>query len=337
MEGTLAHEEVWPRGLGSILGQERAVDALRRAVEADRAHHAYLLTGPEGVGKRTVALALAQALTCREAPGVGCGACRTCARIARCMDPDFVLLQPEGRWIRVDQVREVIRRCELGPHEAGALVVVIEPADALNTAAQNALLKSLEEPRPGVIFCLVTSAPHRLVATVRSRCQIVRLGPLPEDVVARLLVERTGAEPEAAQRVAALSEGSVARAGYLLERGGLEDLQRLEERIWSLADGRDLGQLLEIARELSELGDEFVAFLDVCRLEVRGEMRRLLGRAPGGARLGLPPKALVAWERVFSEARRRLEANANKRLVAEFLVERLADTARAAGRQVEGP
>ncbi len=337
MAERLESDATWPQGLGSIRGQDRAVDALRRAAESGRVHHAYLLTGPDGVGKRTCGMALAQGLNCRREPGVGCGTCRTCTRIAEGMDPDLVLVEPEGKWIRVDQVREVLRRCELGPHESSALVVLVEPADAMNSAAQNALLKSLEEPRPGVVFCLVTSAPHRLAATVRSRCQIVRFGPLPEETVAGLLVDRAGVGQDEADRMAELAEGSVARALYLFERRAREDLVRLEDQLWDLARGAELSQALDLAKELAELGEEFVPFLELCRLEVRMELRRLLGRAAGPARLGLPPRALVAWERGFSEARRRLEANGNKRLVAEFLVDRLSGTAQMAGWQVEAP
>ncbi len=155
---------------------------LARAIADDRLPHALLLAGRPGGGKRVFAEALAARLLC-EAPdpeGRACGRCRGCRLLAADNHPDILRLepQPDKESIVIDQVRELIGQVDLSAQQGGHRVVVIDPAERLNQAAANALLKVLEEPGRGVVFCLVCSRPGALPATVRSRCQ--RLGfPMP--------------------------------------------------------------------------------------------------------------------------------------------------------------
>lgn len=219
--------------LGTLRGQPRVVELLRRALERGRVAHAYLFTGPEGCGKMTAALALASALNCDEAPGEGCGGrCGPCAKIEAGLHPDVRVLQRQGaaRIIPIDTVRrEVVTTVGLPPHEARARMFLVEEAGALQGPAANALLKTLEEPPARTHFVLATTAPDQLLPTIRSRCQRVAFQELAEDLRAELAEDHEGAE-----KVASL-------AGRLLDAAD-----------GSLGDR--LGAAQEIGREKGDIG-----------------------------------------------------------------------------------
>ena len=180
---------------------------LQRARASGRIAHAWLLAGPIGLGKSAFAGALAQSLLCERPASTGepCLRCRSCHLFAVGTHPDLDRIGPEeaDKPIRVDAIREYCERssltAQLGPHK----VAILEPADAMNTAAANSLLKTLEEPTPSTILVLVTAAPHRLPATVRSRCQRVDF-PLPDPVEASswLSGQIRDADPALALRLA---------------------------------------------------------------------------------------------------------------------------------------
>ena len=146
--------------------------ALRQARAQQRLPHALLIQDAAGGGGEQLALAAAQTLLCAQARAPY-GECQDCLRVARLAHPDLWLVGPEeeSRQIRVDQIRALTETLALSAHGAMGTVAIINPADMLNANASNALLKTLEEPRPGVLIVLVTMAPARLAATVRSRCQ----------------------------------------------------------------------------------------------------------------------------------------------------------------------
>jgi DNA polymerase-3 subunit delta' len=245
-----------------VRAQDRATGSLRTALARGTLHHAYLLGGPAGVGKGTVARLLAQALNCEGgAPGPDgwradpCGACAPCRKIERGTHPDVLVLSEErvmakaGRWepeggrtpsrdIVVAQIRDLVdRRLSLRLFEGRRRVIVIDPADAMNVQAQNALLKTLEEPPDDTVLVLVSATPDELLPTIRSRCLRVPFGPLPPALVEEILLAelRAAAEGEGGRRkakagaaeggpppaalvrdAAELSGGSLARARALL-------------------------------------------------------------------------------------------------------------------------
>jgi DNA polymerase-3 subunit delta' len=209
------------------------------------------------VGKGTAARLLAQAANCEADPGPGgaiddpCGQCGPCLKIAHGTHPDVMLLSEErvmaraGRWepksgrtpsreIVVDQVRDLVdHRLSMRRFEGRHRVVVIDPADAMNVQAQNALLKTLEEPPEATTLVLVSASPDALLPTVKSRCLRVAFAPLPEPVI-RARLEAAGRPAEAASLAAALSGGSLSRALAL-------DAEALEERRQALEGAASLG------------------------------------------------------------------------------------------------
>jgi DNA polymerase-3 subunit delta' len=261
-----------------IIGQERAVDALRAALRRGGLHHAYLFAGPEGVGKGMAARLLAQAANCERADGDACGTCPPCRKIARGVHPDVLLVERErdmaraGRWepkggrtpsrdIVVDQVRELVdRRLSLRRFEGRRRFVLLDPADAMNPQAQNAILKTLEEPPPDTTLVLVSSSADGLLPTVRSRCLRLPFAPLPDALLEERLAA-AGRSPEASRLAVTLAGGSLGKAlsfdeeamkdrrAAVLEAAGLS---AEDARPWIAFAARH-GAKRERAREVCEL------------------------------------------------------------------------------------
>jgi DNA polymerase-3 subunit delta' len=202
--------------LSDVLGQDRVIARLRAAIARGRVHHAYLFTGAPGSGKRATALAFASALNCLNAPGEGCDEpeiCDACSRIAGGIHPDVITLEREGaaQIVPIESVRaNVIARVGLPPHEARMRVFLIDEATALQGAAANALLKTLEEPPNRTMFVLGSAAPEQLLPTIRSRCQRVHFAPRAAELRAREAGDLAAAEKLAAlaAEVAAFAPGA---------------------------------------------------------------------------------------------------------------------------------
>lgn len=216
--------------LAAVEGQPRAVEALRSALRTGSVHHAYLFGGPEGVGKELAAVGFTQALLCREKPGEGCGSCATCTRVERRNHPDVTWVIPEEeavarRWagrsdftgtpsrdLKVEQVRGLQERLARFALESPRKVAVIVSAHTMNEPAQNALLKTLEEPPSGTTLILIASAPDKLLPTIRSRCAKVHFGPLPTALIAAKLAQARKLDAATAELVAVMAGGSLSRA-----------------------------------------------------------------------------------------------------------------------------
>jgi DNA polymerase-3 subunit delta' len=193
--------------LDRVTGQPTAVAFLRRA--AERPHHAYVLAGPEGSGKSLVARAFVAALLCRNG---GCGACRDCSLAMRGHHPNEFLIEPEGRDIHIDTIRdEVWQHAYRTAPEPGRKVFVIREADRLSPPAADTLLKVLEEPPLDTVFLLLSARAHELPDTIASRCHVVGFAALPESFVVAQL-EEEGVDHDRAQLVARLAGGNLGRA-----------------------------------------------------------------------------------------------------------------------------
>jgi DNA polymerase-3 subunit delta' len=213
----------------NILGHEWAVNLLCQHVAQDRLRHAYLLTGPQGVGRRTLALRLAQAVNCPQpaAPGVPCMACRTCTQIERMQHPDLAVVQAEqvGGTLKVDQVRELQHSLALAPYEARHRIALLLRFEEAHPSAANALLKTLEEPPGQTILLLTASDAESLLPTIVSRCEVLRLRPLPIEQAAEGLQERWQVPADSARLLAHLAGG---RPGYALNL--YQQPERMEQR-----------------------------------------------------------------------------------------------------------
>jgi DNA polymerase-3 subunit delta' len=202
----------------NMVGHAWAVEQLQSAIRHGRIGHAYLLTGPEQVGKRTLARLFAQALNCPE-PGAPCGICRSCRLIAADRHPDVLMVPPElsGRGKlthKIETIRTLQRDLQLGTREGRWKVALLPRFDAATPGAANAFLKTLEEPPPSVILLLTALDADALLETIKSRCRVVPLRPVPVAQVRDALINRFGAPRDEADRLARLSGG---RPGWALQ------------------------------------------------------------------------------------------------------------------------
>ena len=194
----------------SIIGHDRQKDILRQALHNQRIAHAYLFEGPEGIGKRLVALALARALLCKT--GSGCGDCAPCRKVDHNNHPDIHFLEADGATIKIDQIRGLQRELALRPLEGKYKICLIDGAEHFNPAAGNALLKTLEEPQPNTLLILLSCRPDSLLTTIRSRCQKLPFQRLPKQRLAEILSHRLDLSETEATILAALSDGSFKKA-----------------------------------------------------------------------------------------------------------------------------
>src|SRR3954469_8422686 len=209
-----------------VVGHARLVDLLSRSVAGGTLPTSLLFAGPAGVGKQLTALAVAQALNCTNTttgsglraeglagtPFDACGVCAACTRIARRVHPDVLFVTPgDSGAIKIDQVRDVVDRAQYRPFEGRRRVVIIDEADALVAPAQNALLKTLEEPTPSSVFILVAARPDMLLPTVLSRCPQLRFRPLSLEEMTAALIARGRTDADA-RAIAATADGSLGQA-----------------------------------------------------------------------------------------------------------------------------
>jgi DNA polymerase-3 subunit delta' len=237
--------------LRDIAGQEHAVAALLRAVASGRLAHACLFDGPESVGKRSAALGLALALCCTERPGQGCGTCDACRRIESGRHPDVLAFAPATTQYLVEQARDIVAIAATRPHEAPARVLILDSADCLNPSSANCLLKTLEEPFPGNHLVLVTSAPDRLLPTIRSRTQRVRFVALSPAALMRIAAAR-GASPAQAETAAVLAGGQVGRLLQALESEAESSLWTIVGNLRQAAAAKGMGVIFDAAAVFSD-------------------------------------------------------------------------------------
>jgi DNA polymerase-3 subunit delta' len=239
-----------------IAGNERAIRALESAVASGSPAHAYLFLGPEHTGRATTARRLAQALNCTN-DNPPCGECTQCRRIEAGIHSDVFTVSvesdegPARKAISVEQMREVQQAASLNPYEGRTRVVIIDPADEMSESAENAFLKTLEEPPPHVTFVLIASDSEKLLETIRSRCARIDFGLVAAPYIEAALRER-GASPDDARLLARLSGG---RPGWAID--ALTDPRVRERRREVLDTARALARLpvadrMDLAEKLSD-------------------------------------------------------------------------------------
>lgn len=297
------------------VGHAGAVRSLWHAAEVGRLPHALCFEGPEGIGKFRAALWFAAGLLCSEGPGEPCGACGPCKRVssggAGGNHPDLLVIDPieEGEErIRIASIaersdsggesdRSLESFLDLRAMEGGYRPVVVREAQRMNVAAQNALLKTLEEPRPGTLLVLETHRPELLLETIRSRVARLRFTALEAEACAALLVEK-GLAREVALELTRASNGSPGRALWLSEKGAL--LAR--EILWDVARG--VTSPVRASRLLWELEGRFAGKTPAAKARERVRLGLDLALELCRERLafqsGIPPEELAAGATIAS-------------------------------------
>ena len=207
-----------------IIGHAQIISNLRIMLKTEHLPHALLFFGMEGIGKALTAKTLAMALLC-DAENRPCGKCPSCQSFVKGIHPDFFLLEPEGKtvkMIKIEQIRQMQADISRSPYLADKLVVVIDGADKINETAANALLKTLEEPVGNIFFILAANNKEKVLATILSRCVNIYFSLLDNESVNNILQKKEIAVHDAA-KLADLSGGSIKQALTLYENNGLEN------------------------------------------------------------------------------------------------------------------
>jgi DNA polymerase-3 subunit delta' len=245
-----------------IIGHGRIVSLIRRALETGKLSHAYLFDGIDGIGMMDTALALVEAVFCSGTDG--CGECPSCRKIAGGRHPDLHLVQPDGAFIKIDQIRELQKELSFRPYEARKKACIIEDAERMNPSAANAFLKTLEEPPGEALLILLTSNAESILPTIRSRCQHLRFAALPTETIEAHLLE-TGSEPEPSRVAAAMAGGDLARAKELLSGDRLQARKLFLERATNLSHG-EIVPLFAAAEEYAVDKLSTLDLIDILRL-----------------------------------------------------------------------
>jgi DNA polymerase-3 subunit delta' len=316
-----------------ILGHVRQKEILDRSLASGRLAHAYLFSGPDGVGKRLMALALARAIVCHEQRG--CGDCQACRKIDHRNHPDLHVLEPDGNSIKIEQVRRLQKDLNLKPLEAPRKICLIEAADSMTLGAANALLKTLEEPRGDTLLILLSAHPNRLLETIRSRCQALPFTRHPNSRIQAQLEKQLDIDPTASHVLAALSEGSFKKAFGKDRELYLEERRKLLKTLTGLSPGSIL-PILDFAEQIAadktvlpDILEIFQAFYrdvmmmlqgrgddDLVNLDLKDTIERVSGRENIAS-------VLAKLEALFA-VRHQLDRNVNRQLAMEVLLLKLA-------------
>jgi DNA polymerase III subunit delta' len=317
-----------------VIGHDRQKDILRRALTSGRLAHAYLFDGPEGIGKRLIALALVRAIFCHQ--GTGCGNCSACRKVDHHNHPDLHLLEPDGASIKIEQIRALQRELSFRPLEASKKICLIDGAEKMNQSSGNALLKTLEEPSSDTLMILLSARAEGVLPTIRSRCQRLPFTRIPRETLRTVLVERMGIDETEGHILAALSEGSFLKALGKDRDLYLERRREILKNLTALSPG-SIVPLFELAHELAtrekdrlpEIIEILQAFYrdlllyrngypesELVNIDLLEKIRRV-GNRESNRSLQCKLDALAA-------GRRQLERNANRELVMDVLLLHLA-------------
>ncbi len=241
----------WP-----VYGHEWAVAHMRKSIANGRIRHAYLIVGPESVGKETLARALAMTLNCtyEDEAARPCGQCSSCKRIASGNHPDMIYSEADGSTgaLKIEEIRAITGKIALKPYEARYRIAILRDFDHARPQAQDALLKTLEEPPPQALLILLAPSTESLLPTITSRSQVIHLRALPTETIHEVLVHEHGVADEQAELLARLSGG---RMGWALQ--AMTDPSMLDQRAGALDLLENLlpmnrAKRFEIAEDLSK-------------------------------------------------------------------------------------
>ena len=317
-----------------VIGHDQETQYLQGVISSGKTAHAYIIAGPDGAGKNMLAGIFAAALVCESSGERPCGSCGACRKADSKNHPDIRYVTHEKpALISVDEIRQqVVEDMPVRPYYGGRKVYIIDDAQKMNAAAQNALLKSLEEPPAYAVVLLLTTAAESLLETVRSRCVRLELTPVRADLVEKYLMEHSQVPDYRARECSAFARGSIGRA---MELAGSEDFDQIRLSalmvVTKVAD-MDVSQITAVVRDISEYKLRIRDFLDILSVWYRDVLYFKATRVADALvfkdQLGQIRKAasVSSYEGIqnilsaIESAEARLEANVNFDLTMELLL-----------------
>lgn len=328
----------------TVLGNKDKLNRMRSLAHAGKLSHAYLLTGERGMGKKTLAQEICLSLFCSSPDPLGC-ACRTCPECKKVLSgnhPDIIsVTHSKPAAIGVDDIREQVNdTVDIKPYSRDRKVYIIDEAEKMTPQAQNALLKSLEEPPAYVSMLMLCSDEKKLLDTILSRCERIRMDRIPEDMIREFLTVEKGIDRETADICAAFSEGNPGRALTLATSDEFKNTYKKVLQLLKNLNTMDASQFLELADEFVADGTDLQEVLDLISLwfrdvavmkalgengsySYRGEMAALRKTA-AGLKENTPAEVLSEIEKTS----KRLKANVNKELSMELLFIKMKESGR---------
>lgn len=321
------------RSFRELIGHEEIVHHLQKAIEGGTVAHAYIFAGESGTGKRTLASLFAASLLCETQGTDPCGACLSCSKVFSNNHPDLIYVQHEKPGvISVDEIREqVVGTADVRPYESRYKIYIIADAEKMNPQAQNALLKTIEEPAPYVVILLLATAAESLLPTIRSRCITLSLKPADKEKIRQYLVTDMHISTQEADIIAAFSQGNIGKARSLAL--GTDFSEMVASAVGILINIRKMSVRQAIAAVASLTQDKqniydyldiftmwfrdvlmFKATKDVDGLIFRGRLDAITEEARHCSYEGL--EEIIA---AIDTARNRLRANVNFEITMELL------------------
>lgn len=308
--------------LSELIGNQAVKSRIAASLSAGRLPHALLIEGPRGSGRRTLAWAIARALVCDS--GNACGQCRNCRQAAGHTHPDILTYQPETSVFTVDLVRKINADAMIKPNQAACKVMILQDCERMNAQAQNAFLKTLEEPPGRVHFILLTQNSKLLLDTIRSRCAIFLLAAPGFDEALQYVCSR-GYEKTAAEAALRQSECNIGSALAVLD--GAEDPLALD--IGQLLHAAAADQTMEVIKQLAALEkDKNKTALLLERLEQYTAQAIRRQAATGGTACGYSLAGLLQLQQDVAETAAALQQNGSRPLLLTLLCEKMIRAAR---------
>lgn len=343
--------------LTDIHGQQRVIRFLKQLLRKEAVPHAFLFSGMAGVGKFAAAKELAKALNCLYPQDYdSCGGCGSCRKLEEGLHPDLIRIGGEGVFVKLEQIRDLIKRFRFRPFEGKFRVVIIQDAQRLMELAANAMLKILEEPPKANIFILLATESQMLLPTIVSRCCQVRFQPLEDEIVAQWLAREGGLSTDQAAGIAPLAAGSIEKARWFSEEDRAAGWKKVVEKLENL-DGLSILDFFPMVsdwaknRETAERDLEFIKLWvrDLILFRVAGAQSFRQGQAPpkaapnsaGGpaapltfglnsrtkeAASSVPPERLFFLYHNVEQAMQGLKVNANLQMTLEVVCLAIKDS-----------